>query len=150
MKAFFPSDALLGRNGGDEFCILYQIVPLQKQIYSCRNFTKLPKSFSYHGKGTCILYFSRICRISNICIQSFTNSCAADAALYEIKLHGKNGCRVYREGTSGQVPANNLDSHSRISLNIFQVHSSYTELTKKMMNYFLQMMNFFICPDIKI
>ena len=34
----------------------------------------------------------------------------------------------------GQVPANNLDSHSRISLNIFQVHSSYTELTKKMMN----------------
>ena len=50
----------------------------------------------------------------------------------------------------GQVPANNLDSHSRISLNIFQVHSSYTELTKKMMNYFLQMMNFFICPDIKI
>ena len=22
MKAFFPSDALLGRNGGDEFCIL--------------------------------------------------------------------------------------------------------------------------------
>ena len=37
MKTFFPSDALLGRNGGDEFCILYQIVPLQKQIYSCRN-----------------------------------------------------------------------------------------------------------------
>ena len=50
----------------------------------------------------------------------------------------------------GQVPANNLDLHSRISRNIFQVHSSYTELTKKMMNYFLQMMNFFICPDIKI
>ena len=24
MKAFFPSDALLGRNGGDEFCILLQ------------------------------------------------------------------------------------------------------------------------------
>ena len=22
MKTFFPSDALLGRNGGDEFCIL--------------------------------------------------------------------------------------------------------------------------------
>ena len=39
----------------------------------------------------------------------------------------------------GQVPANNLDLHSRISRNIFQVHSSYTELTKKMMNYFLQM-----------
>ena len=48
----------------------------------------------------------------------------------------------------GQVPANNLDSPSRISRNIFQVHSSYTELTKKMMNYFLQMMNFFICLGI--
>ena len=27
MKAFFPSDALLGRNGGDEFCILLKNYP---------------------------------------------------------------------------------------------------------------------------
>lgn len=30
MQKFFPSSALLGRNGGDEFCILYQIVQWKK------------------------------------------------------------------------------------------------------------------------
>ena len=50
MKTFFPSDALLGRNGGDEFCILLPNCTLAEAAIQLQKFTKLPKSFSYHGK----------------------------------------------------------------------------------------------------
>ena len=43
MKAFFPSDALLGRNGVMNSAFFYQIVPLQKQMYSCSNSPTFPK-----------------------------------------------------------------------------------------------------------
>ena len=50
MKTFFPSDALLGRNGGDEFCILLPNCTFAEADIQLQKFTKLPKSFSYHGK----------------------------------------------------------------------------------------------------
>lgn len=50
MKNFFPSDALLGRNGGDEFCILLPNCTFVEADIQLQKFTKLPKSFSYHGK----------------------------------------------------------------------------------------------------
>ena len=46
MKAFFPSDALLGRNGGDEFCILLPNCTFAEADIQLQKFTKLPKSFS--------------------------------------------------------------------------------------------------------
>ena len=148
MKAFFPSDALLGRNGGDEFCILLPNCTFKEADVQLQQFTKLPKSFSYHGKEHVFYISLGYAEYPTFASNHLQLMHCADAALYEIKLHGKD---VWPTGKIfGQVPANNLDSHSRISRNIFQVHSSYTELTKKMMNYFLQMMNFFICPDIKI
>mgnify|MGYP002924291846 FL=1 len=67
MKAFFPSDALLGRNGGDEFCILLPNCTFAEADIQLQKFTKLPKSFSYHGKEhafyislgyACLLYTS--------------------------------------------------------------------------------------------
>ena len=149
MKTFFPSDALLGRNGGDEFCILLPNCTFAEAAIQLQKFTKLPKSFSYHGKEHAFYISLGYAEYPTFASNRSQLMRCADAALYEIKLHGKNGCMVYRKDF-GQVPANSLDSHSRISRNIFQVHSSYTELTKKMMSYFLQMMNFFICQDIKI
>ena len=50
MKAFFPSDALLGRNGGDEFCILLPNCTFKEAAQQLQQFTKLPKTFSHHGK----------------------------------------------------------------------------------------------------
>lgn len=50
MRAFFPPDALLGRNGGDEFCILLPDCTAEEAGEELRQFTKLPKTFSYLGK----------------------------------------------------------------------------------------------------
>ena len=47
MKAFFPADALLGRNGGDEFCILLQNYSSEDAKELLQQFTRQPKTFSY-------------------------------------------------------------------------------------------------------
>ena len=49
MKAFFPPDALLGRNGGDEFCILLPDCTFEEADAQLNHFTRLPKTFSYKG-----------------------------------------------------------------------------------------------------
>lgn len=98
MKAFFPSDTLLGRNGGDEFCLLLPNCTAEEAGEELRQFTKLPRTFSYLGKEhpfqISLGYAEYPAFASNL---SQLMRCA-DAALYEIKLHGKNGCMAYREG----------------------------------------------------
>ena len=98
MKAFFPSDALLGRNGGDEFCILLPNCTFNEADEQLQQFTKLPKTFSYHGKEhvfSISLGYAEYPTFANSHSQLMR---CADAALYEIKLHGKNGCMAYRKG----------------------------------------------------
>ena len=87
MQKFFPSSALLGRNGGDEFCILLPNCTMEEMKESLIEFTKTPKTFSYKGQT-----------------YSFCISLGyADTALYEVKLHGKNGCIAYQEGFQSGV-----------------------------------------------
>ena len=103
MKAFFPPDALLGRNGGDEFCILLPDCTLEEADAQLNQFTRLPKTFSYKGTehhfSISLGYAEYPAFASN---HSQLMRCA-DAALYEIKLHGKNGCMAYREGLRSGV-----------------------------------------------
>ena len=84
MKAFFPSDALLGRNGGDEFGILLPNCTFKEVTEQMQQFTKLPKTFSYMGKSQ-QLYIS----LGYAEYPTFASSYSqlmrcADAALYEI------------------------------------------------------------------
>ena len=103
MKAFFPPDALLGRNGGDEFCILLPDCTFEEADAQLNHFTRLPKTFSYKGIeqhfSISLGYAEYPAFASN---HSQLMRCA-DAALYEIKLHGKNGCMAYREGLQSGV-----------------------------------------------
>ena len=46
MKTFFPSDALLGRNGGDEFCILLPNCTFAEADAQLQQFTK-PVSYTH-------------------------------------------------------------------------------------------------------
>ena len=98
MKAFFPSGALLGRNGGDEFVILLKDYSYEDVKEKLQQFTMAPKTFSYKGKehqfSISLGYAEYPTFASN---RSQLMRCA-DAALYEIKLHGKNGCMAYKEG----------------------------------------------------
>ena len=103
MKAFFPSDALLGRNGGDEFCILLPDCTFAKANVQLQQFTKLSKTFSCHGKKHAFyisLGYAEYPTYASNCPQLMR---CADAALYEIKLHGKNGCMAYREDLQSGV-----------------------------------------------
>ena len=97
MKAFFPSDALLGRNGGDEFCILLPNCTFKEADVQLQQFTKLPKSFSYHGKEHVFYISLGYAEYPTFASNHLQLMHCADAALYEIKLHGKNGCMAYRE-----------------------------------------------------
>ena len=103
MKAFFPSDALLGRNGGDEFCILLPHCTFKEADKQLQQFTKLPKTFSYHGKKVAFYISLGYAEYPTFAASPSQLMRCADAALYEIKLHGKNGCMAYRKGLQSGV-----------------------------------------------
>lgn len=149
MKTFFPSDALLGRNGGDEFCILLPNCTFAEAAIQLQKFTKLPKSFSYHGKEHAFYISLGYAEYPTFASNRSQLMRCADAALYEIKLHGKNGCMVYREGLRSGARKQlgfafkDISEHLPGAFIIYRADKEDDEL-------FLQMMNFFICPDIKI
>ena len=98
MKAFFPSDALLGRNGGDEFCILLPNCTFEEADVQLQQFTKLSKIFSYHNEEHAFYISLGYAEYPTFASSHSQLMRCADAALYEIKLHGKNGCMAYRKG----------------------------------------------------
>ena len=103
MKAFFPSDALFGRNGGDEFCILLPNCTFKEADKQLQQFTNLPKTFSYHGKELAFYISLGYAEYPTFAASPSQLMRCADAALYEIKLHGKNGCMAYRKGLQSGV-----------------------------------------------
>ena len=103
MKTFFPSDALLGRNGGDEFCILLQNYTCEDAKELLQQFTGLPKTFSYKGKEQPFNISLGYAEYPTFADSHSQLMRCADAALYAIKLHGKNGCMAYREGLQSGI-----------------------------------------------
>ena len=97
MQKFFDKNVLLGRNGGDEFCILLPNCTFAEADIQLQKFTKLPKSFSYHGKEHAFYISLGYAEYPTFASNRSQLMRCADAALYEIKLHGKNGCMAYRE-----------------------------------------------------
>ena len=103
MKAFFPKNTLLGRNGGDEFCILLPDHTYKEAEELLLQFTKLPKTFSCKGKEYPFFISLGYAEYPTFASSRSQLMRCADAALYEIKLHGKNGCMAYREGLRSGV-----------------------------------------------
>lgn len=103
MRKFFPSSTLLGRNGGDEFCILLPNCTMEEVKESLIEFTKTPKTFSYKGQTYSFCISLGYAEYPNNAIERSQLMRCADAALYEVKLHGKNGCMAYKEGLQSGV-----------------------------------------------
>ena len=103
MRKSFPEHAVLGRKGGDEFCIFLDNCTGEEVREKLEQFTKKKRSFWYEGEKVTYTIslgyaeyplqgqnYSRLMR-------------CADAALYEVKLDGKNGCLQYREGIGLEI-----------------------------------------------
>ena len=103
MKAFFPHDVVLGRNGGDEFCILLPNYTFKEAEELFQEFTKIPKTFTYKGKEYPFYISLGYAEYPTFAPNYAQLMRCADAALYEIKLHGKNGCMAYRKGLQSGV-----------------------------------------------
>lgn len=103
MQKFFPSSALLGRNGGDEFCILLPNCTMEEIKEALIEFTKTPKTFSYKGQTYSFCISLGYAEYPNNAIERSQLMRCADTALYEVKLHGKNGCKAYQEGFQSGV-----------------------------------------------
>lgn len=103
MQKFFSSSALLGRNGGDEFCILLPNCTMEEVKESLIEFTKTPKTFSFKGQTYSFCISLGYAEYPNNAIERSQLMRCADTALYEVKLHGKNGCKAYQEGFQSGV-----------------------------------------------
>ena len=103
MQKLFPSSALLGRNGGDEFCILLPNCTMEEIKEALIEFTKTPKTFSYKGQTYSFCISLGYAEYPNNAIERSQLMRCADAALYEVKLHGKNGCMAYSEEFQSKV-----------------------------------------------
>lgn len=98
LRRFFASDVIIGRNGGDEFCLLLPGETLMSVAEKLRAFCAMPKTFAcedqLHAFTISMGYVEYPTQAStHVLLMRY-----ADAALYEVKLHGKNGCKAYEDG----------------------------------------------------
>lgn len=97
MQSAFPDKSIIGRNGGDEFCVILKGITAVDAQAQIEKFCNMRHTFSFKGvqynysismgyaeypwhakKGSELLRY-------------------ADMALYEVKLKGKNGCMCYSD-----------------------------------------------------
>lgn len=95
MKFFFPKGTIIGRNGGDEFCLLLPDQTIQTSQRCFQEFIEICKDFTYEGirhPFTISLGFAEYPAQAQT--RKRLMQCA-DTALYEVKLNGKQGCKAY-------------------------------------------------------
>jgi len=98
MKEYFPTDAVIGRNGGDEFVAFIPNHTGETAHNKLEEFTKLHMSFlnknEQHSFTISLGYaeYPKQARTREELLRY------ADAALYEVKLRGKNGFTIYENG----------------------------------------------------
>ena len=98
MKQYFSKDVILGRNGGDEFCIFMPDCTAVEVKPFLKKFTEETRNFYCKGEAhtfTISLGFAEYPVLADDRSQLMR---CADIALYEVKMRGKNGCMAYREG----------------------------------------------------
>ena len=101
MRVFFPREAILSRNGGDEFIIVLPTRTIPAAERMVRDFVSLKKEFNY--KQMVYQYTISMGYAVYAANQADGKSPLdvlrdADTALYMVKLRGKNGCCRYVQG----------------------------------------------------
>ena len=98
MKQYFSKDVILGRNGGDEFCVFMPDCTAVEVKPFLKKFTEETRNFYCKGEAhtfSISLGFAEYPVLADECSKLMR---CADMALYAVKMRGKNGCMAYREG----------------------------------------------------
>lgn len=98
MKQYFSKDAILGRNGGDEFSVFMPDCTVAEVKPFLNKFTEETRKFYCKGEErafTISLGFAEYPVFADDRSQLIR---CADKALYDVKMRGKNGCMAYSEG----------------------------------------------------
>ena len=98
MKQYFSKDAILGRNGGDEFSVFMPDCTVAEVKPFLKKFTEETRKFYCKGEAhtfTISLGFAEYPVFADDRSQLMR---CADKALYDVKMRGKNGCMAYSEG----------------------------------------------------
>ena len=98
MKQYFSKDAILGRNGGDEFSVFMPDCTVAEVKPFLKKFTEETRKFYCKGEErafTISLGFAEYPVFADDRSQLIR---CADKALYDVKMRGKNGCMAYSEG----------------------------------------------------
>lgn len=103
MRKFFPEHAVLGRNGGDEFCIFLPDCTCKEVEEKLVQFTKQKRFFVYEGEERAFNISLGYAEYPVHAKSQLQLMHCADAALYEVKLRGKKGSLVYDEGFDSEV-----------------------------------------------
>lgn len=103
MRKFFPEHAVLGRNGGDEFCIFLPDCTCKEAEEKLVQFTKQKRFFVYEGEERAFNISLGYAEYPVHAKSQLQLMHCADAALYEVKLRGKKGSMVYDEGFDSEV-----------------------------------------------
>ena len=96
MKDSFGVNAILCRNGGDEFSVILIGTTEEEAKSKIESFTLKPRHITYNG-GEHPFYISLgYAEYPKDCEDVSELIRCADMALYAVKLHGKNNCSPYR------------------------------------------------------
>ncbi len=103
MRDIFPKNAILGRSGGDEFCIFLPNCNCEKAKQQIEQFTKQQRIFSYEGEEHSFSISLGYAEYP-LHAKNYTQLIqCADAALYEVKQRGKHGCLKYQNGMGMEI-----------------------------------------------
>lgn len=97
MKDSFAENAVLCRNGGDEFSILLIGTTAEEAKDKIENFTLESRHFTYNNESHDFYISVGYAEFPKNCEDISELIRCADMALYEVKLHGKHSCIAYRD-----------------------------------------------------
>lgn len=99
MQAYFPDEAILGRNGGDEFCVFLPGMTCESAKQLLEEFTHMERTFCYKGEKQAFYISLGYAEYPKHAANMEQLLGCADAALYEVKRRSKRGCMAYQGGT---------------------------------------------------
>ncbi len=95
LRRNFRNNAVIGRNGGDEFIVILKNKNSIEAGPIIRELSEMNQAFCFDGKEYKFTISIGYASYPEHAANSKTLFRKADTALYSVKLHGKHGCQMY-------------------------------------------------------